>query len=119
MRHTWAHVVDAARAELGAHALRSRKPKVGDSETETAVKAKDVLGLQVSASTRQRNSGHAGHEDGGAPVDDVEPVEVLKRTKQLGRVEPTPALVELALTLQVVEELSSVDCNHQSVSKFS
>ena len=48
MRHTWAHVVDAARAELGAHALRSRKPKVGDSETETAVKAKDVLGLQVS-----------------------------------------------------------------------
>ena len=48
MRHTWAHVVDAARAELGAHALRSRKPKVGDSEAETAVEAKDVLGLQVS-----------------------------------------------------------------------
>ena len=79
----------------------------------------NVLGLQVSAPTRQQNSGHAGHEDSGAPVDDVEPVEVLKRTEQLGRVEPTPALVELALTLQVVEELSSVDEPVRSVKTSS
>ena len=69
----------------------------------------NVLGLQVSASTGQQNSGHAGHEDSGAPVDDVEPVEVLKRTEELGRVEPATMFVEFSLALQVVEQLSTIN----------
>lgn len=48
MGRTWAHVVDAACAELGAHTLRGCKPEVGDSKAKTSVKAEDVLGLQVA-----------------------------------------------------------------------
>ena len=41
-------MVDTAGAELGAHALRSRKPKVGDREAQAVLKAEHVLGLQVA-----------------------------------------------------------------------
>lgn len=42
-------------------------------------------------------------------VDDVELVQVLERAEQLGGVEPAALLVEAALTLEVVEELATVD----------
>lgn len=35
----------------------------------------------------------------GLPVDDVEAMQVLQSTQQLGRVKPTPQLVEFPLSL--------------------
>ena len=63
-RRTRAHVVDTAGAELGAHALRSRKPKVGDREAHAVVEAEDVLWLQIA-------------------MIDIEGVAVLNRIEQL------------------------------------
>lgn len=42
-------------------------------------------------------------------------MQMLERNKQLGRVEPTPLLVELALPLEVMEQLSSVDKREDEV----
>lgn len=49
------------------------------------------------------------------PIDDVEPVEVLERDEELGGVEPTPLLVELALALKMVEELSTINESEDEV----
>jgi hypothetical protein len=40
---------------------------------------------------------------------DVEAMQVFQRTKQFCRVEPTTVLVELAVSLQMIEQLSTVD----------
>ena len=48
MGHTWAHMINAACAKLGAHALRSRKPEVSDGELQPILEAEDVFGLQVA-----------------------------------------------------------------------
>ena len=67
-------------------------------------------------------TGEGREGDGGglgrdAPVDDVEHVQVLERAEELGGVEPAPVLVELALALEVVEQLSAVHCvDHQRQS---
>ena len=42
------------------------------------------------------------------PVNDVELVQMLKRTQELCRIKPTPLLVEPPLSLQVVEQLAAV-----------
>ncbi len=47
--------------------------------------------------------------EGLIPVYHVEAVQMLQCTEELGRIEPTAALVEFALALQVVEELPSID----------
>ena len=42
-------------------------------------------------------------------IHDVEAMEVLQCTKQFCSVEPTTVLVELAFSLQVIEQLSTVN----------
>ena len=51
------------------------------------------------------------------PVDNIELVQVLKREEQFSTVEARPLLIEPLFTLQVVEELSSVDESASGVSK--
>jgi hypothetical protein len=43
-----------------------------------------------------------------APIDDIELMQVLERTKKLGGVVSTSLLVKLSLSLQMIEQLSSV-----------
>lgn len=56
---------------------------------------------------RQRK--RTGRVELAIPIDDIESVQMLERAQKLGSVEPTAPLVELALTLQMIEELSTVD----------
>ena len=58
-------------------------------------------------------------DNSDVPIYDIETMQVLQRAQEFSCIEATPILVEFALPLQVVEKLSSIDCNHQSVSKFS
>ena len=48
-------------------------------------------------------------------IDDVEPVKVFQRAKQLRGVEPAPILIELAFPLQMVEEFSAIHETHHEV----
>jgi hypothetical protein len=53
-----------------------------------------------------------------SPVDHVEPMQMLECNEQLGRVEPTPLFVELALSLEMMEQLASVDEREDEVELF-
>jgi hypothetical protein len=66
------------------------KSEVAERDVASVVK-KNVLRLQVA-------------------IDNVPAMEVLQRAEKLGGVIPTPNLVELALTLEVVKELAAVHC---------
>lgn len=45
---TWAHMIDTAGAELGAHLLSGSQTKVCDRESQSIIEAEDVLRLQVA-----------------------------------------------------------------------
>ena len=47
-------------------------------------------------------------EEGCIPVDDIEAVQVLKSTKQLGRIKSTAVFVELAFPLKVIEQFTAI-----------
>jgi hypothetical protein len=42
-------------------------------------------------------------------IDDVEAVQMLERTQELCSIEPTPVLIKLPLTLEMIKELSTVN----------
>ena len=70
---------------------RWRKILAEIAESNVAcVVQKDVLRLEVT-------------------VNDVEAVQVLKCTKELRGVKPASVLIEFALTLEVIEQLPSID----------
>ena len=56
----------------------------------------DILGFQVT-------------------INDIKPVKMFQRAKQLGGVEPAPVLVKLSFPLQVVEEFSAIHETHHEV----
>jgi hypothetical protein len=56
----------------------------------------DILGLQVT-------------------IDDIEPVKMFQRAKQLGGIEPAPVLIKLSFPLQMVEEFSAIHETHHEV----
>ena len=60
---------------------------------------------------------HPDSEASRLPIHNIEPVQVLERTQQFGRIEPTPPLIELALALQMVEQLSAVHYKDKAVSE--
>jgi hypothetical protein len=45
-------------------------------------------------------------------------MQMLQSAQQLGRIKPTPQLVELALSLQMVEQLSPVDERQNQIQLF-
>jgi hypothetical protein len=44
-----------------------------------------------------------------SPINNVEAVKMFKRAKEFSSVKAAPILVELSLSLQVIEEFSSID----------
>lgn len=88
------HVLLTVRFVFVLH-IQLAEPKIAQSNV-TCVIQQDVLGLEIA-------------------VDDVEAMKTLKRTQQLGCVEPGSIDVEALLFLQVVEKLSSVDKSKHEV----
>ena len=62
----------------------------------TGIIQQDILGFQVT-------------------INDIEPVKMFQRAKQLGGVEPAPVLVKLSFPLQMVEEFSAIHETHHEV----
>ena len=73
----------------------------------------DVLGFQITSNMKPSGVSTTRHrkQDIHIPIHNVEPMEMLQRTKQFSCVEPATILVELAFTLKVVEQFSAIDCN--------
>jgi hypothetical protein len=57
-------------------------------------------------------------DDRDSPVNDIEAVQMLQGAQELGRIKPAPQLVKLALPLQVVEQLATVDERQDQVQLF-
>lgn len=74
------------------------KTKVAERNVASVIE-QDVLGFQVS-------------------VDDIEPVETLQRTEELGCIEPGSVDVESLLLLQVVEQFASIDKGEDEIKFF-
>jgi len=80
--------------------LRFRHVQFAQSEiTERNVPGivqQDILGFQVA-------------------IDNIEPVKMFQRAKQLRGIEPAPVLIKLSFPLQMVEQLSAVHKAHHEV----
>jgi len=71
------------------------QPKITERNVPGVIQ-QNILGLQVA-------------------IDDIEPVEMFQRAKQLRGIEPAPVFVELSFPLQMIEELSTIYETHDEV----
>ena len=80
---------------LGLRHIQFTQPEIAERNVPGIIQ-QDILRLQVS-------------------INDIEPVKVFQRAKQLRGVEPAPVLVKLSFPLQMVEELSAIHETHHEV----
>jgi hypothetical protein len=75
----------------------------------------DVLRLEIPTSAQLFPSNCSNVH---SPIYHVKPVQMLERQQQLGSVKPRPHFVELSLSLQMVEQLSTVHKRQDEVQLF-
>jgi hypothetical protein len=81
----------------------------------------NVLGFQVAMhpSTNYFQRGYPSlSDDLDSPVNHVEAMQMFQSAQQFGGIEPTPQLVELALPLQMMEQLSPIDESQDQIQLF-
>lgn len=79
---------------LGLAHVQLAQTEITQSDVSGVIK-QDVLWLEIA-------------------VDDVEAVQMLERTQELRGIEPTPVFVKLALPLEMIKELSTINCSVES-----
>lgn len=74
-----------------------------------------LTAIRCKADNQQKTATHGAVR---APVDDVQAVQILERRRDFGRVKPRTLLAELALPLQMEEELATVHIVQDKVKLF-
>lgn len=92
---TRAHEEGLTRGFLRFRHIQFAQPEITEGNVPGIIQ-QDILRLQVT-------------------INNIEPVKMFQRAKQLGGVEPAPVLVKLSFPLQMVEEFSAIHETHHKV----